>query len=107
MTPEFASLLTGRYAPRQLPQLAQAIKTRFITIRPKLVERKGDYCYDGNRTAPDEVAYRPWTAFVADVGDCWEAILRGEKDAEIEEIWHERAQSEHWYRYEKDWGWGY
>ena len=59
------------------------------------------YCYDGNRCKPESLGWRFEQMFGSPEP---QEILDGKWDAEIEETYHEAADSEYWYRYEKDWG---
>lgn len=88
--------------------LQVAVAQRFTTIRPKLQEREGDYCYFGCRTAPEQLGGR-FAQMV--LGGCHVAIpgslpgevLAGKFDKEIEAAWSDAAAAEYHYRYEKAW----
>lgn len=97
----FATILTGTNCHAERTALDWAVANRFNAIRDGLTEQAGDFCYDGNRTSADSLGWR-FRQMHGDLNP--DAILMGAHDAEIEATYHEAASSEHYYRYEKDWG---
>jgi hypothetical protein len=61
------------------------------------------FCYDGNRTRPENIGWRASQTVGFDMSP--EQIEAGEYDEAIAIGYHEAADSEYYYRYEKDWGW--
>jgi hypothetical protein len=59
------------------------------------------WCYDGNRTLASELGWRLRQSFGALDPVSIEA---GAHDAQIAATYHDAADSEYYYRYEKDWG---
>jgi hypothetical protein len=98
-------IVTGTYAPSVLPVKIEALKQRFIEIKPTIEQVEthpgsgGGMLYSGNRCTPNEVAWR-----IGEVDESIEQIKNGEIDETIIAVYYERANAEHWYKYEKDWG---
>jgi hypothetical protein len=87
-----------------------AVAERFNAIKHTFTEREGDYIYGGWRCDPERLGWR----FRQVVGGSFSAVVfnpadirSGKYDKGIEDTWHESASAEHWYRYEKDWGYEY
>jgi len=81
-------------------QIIDALEARFVEIKPNLEERDNDHSiYGGSRTSPYRVAVRVANKIDSTV----ESIAAGNVDDIIEAVWHDRADAEHWYRYEKQW----
>jgi len=102
MNGTFFNLLAG--TPHfQTPGVDAAIAARFLLIRHggNFTYRDGDFCYDGNRCKPESLGWRFVQTFGA---PCVAEIKGGALDAEIAATYHEAAEAEHWYRFEKDWG---
>lgn len=96
------AVITGIHSGNgELEPFTQAVQDRFEQLLPGLEQNQGDYCYDGNRCTPREVSWR--VGIIEDMTP--EQVTAGELDDCIVATWHERASAEHWYRYEKDWGW--
>ena len=93
---------TGRGDPTR-EMLKRAVADRFAVIRDTLVQKQGDYVYSGNRCHAEELGWR----FIQSHGmiDAQE-IRDGKHDEKVTATWHEAASAEHWYMYEKDWGYG-
>ena len=60
------------------------------------------FCYDGNRCRAENLGWRARQE--TDSEKSPEQIAAGEYDEQIVIGYHEAASSEHWYRFEKDWG---
>jgi hypothetical protein len=59
------------------------------------------YCYDGNRTLGSELGWRLRQMFGSfDPAE----IEAGARDTEIAIIFHDAADTEYYYRFEKNWG---
>jgi len=99
MTNTFAGVLTGNdhFTPDNPGKTAIAQRVALLEI----TQKKGDYCYDGNRCKPENLGWRfqQWFGYP----DAQE-ILNGKWDAEIKDVYHDAAGAEHYYRYQKDWG---
>lgn len=93
----------------------QAVATRFLAIRYRLVQREGDYLYGYPRTYPHNLGWRfrqnlslklkepggvQWPGYPELPAE----IAAGKHDEMVEATWHDAASAEHWYRYEKDYG---
>ncbi len=95
------SLITGT-SPYKNDEVTQAIAARFEQIKgtPAFAERPGDYCYDGNRCASENLGWR----FRQSYGDpSQEGLDSGEWDAALAAVYADAASSEHYYRFEKQW----
>lgn len=104
---------------RTLNRIAQ---NRFMRIRPKLTRESGEHVYDRFRTSAVNVADRfsgnafrkyladdsanDYSGFFGQIKLAWRCLLTfiGRCDAKLESTWHERAQSDWHYHYEKNWG---
>ena len=111
MDATFATILTGTNCHAERTAVDWAIANRFTEIRGHEAFAPRDandprsrgfgFCYDGNRTQPENLGWR----FVQMHGKVNPAAIEvGAFDTEIAETYHEAASSEHWYRYEKDYG---
>jgi hypothetical protein len=117
-----ACLLTGHaHTITPVDEAVAARVEKLITANdPRLAPIDEDHprymfgvLYDGNRTAPESIAWRFeqnyrdtfWTA-VANRGTSAirDEILQGLWDTALIDTYHDAASSEYWYRYEKDWG---
>jgi hypothetical protein len=106
----FATILTGMNCHAQRDGLDAAVANRFNEIKGSEAMAERDsrdprapfgYCYDGNRTLPSELGWR----FRQDHGSLDPvSIEAGVHDDEIAHTFHNAADSEYYYRYEKDWG---
>jgi hypothetical protein len=95
------AILTGTAPDNDHPALYQAIADRFKIIVSGLTQKTGDFIYDGNRCAPENLGWR----FVQNFGiTVPRHVTNGVWDTEIEKTWHEAADAEYWYAHEKDWG---
>ncbi len=99
----FGNLLAG--TPHFQTDLAIPVAARLKILGP-IVEKEGDYCYDGNRCRPENLGWR----FVQhlSLGDNSPTAIEvndGMWDDDILATFHEAAGCEYYYRYEKDWGW--
>lgn len=90
-----------------------AVAARFRAIKPTLTEKRGDYCYDGYRTSPEELGWRFRQNMCIKSRDIhtWQPhetmpveIAAGKYDKEIEATWHSAAGASYFYQFEKDWG---
>ncbi len=104
----FATVLTGMNCHVERDALDLAVERRFEIIKGSdaFAHRDADspgfdYCYDGNRTLASELGWRLRQSFGALDPVSIEA---GAHDSEIAATYHEAAGTEHWYRFEKDWG---
>lgn len=93
--------------------ISLAVAERFNAIRHTLIEREGDYIYNGHRTEADELGWRFRQNHPENpgLGLLWPGyqgmeldIIDGKHDAMIEAAWHDAASAAYWYRYEKDYG---
>jgi len=102
--------------------LSKIAAKRFNRIKHTFDRRQGEYLYNGLRCSTKGVSNRFATEQFRVRGECrpynceWFG-LRGKMkyllscittfiglhDYDIEQTYHERAQSEWWYRYEKEW----
>lgn len=124
----FAQVLTGCDMEARTA-IKDAITKRAAALIPTFTQRKSDprqslgYCYDGNRTRPENLGWRLLQAVELSHleqpgAGCMgspalknkkvptptvEAIEAGQFDEVIEITWHEAASAEYWYRYEKQW----
>ena len=114
MDATFATILTGTNCHTEQDALCEAVAERFEDINWKepFAERTMDhpeargfgYCYDGHRCEAESLGWR----FRQSHGDvAISEIEAGKWDEQIAATYHEAASSEYWYRYEKDWGWGF
>ncbi len=101
MDATFATVLTGTNCHAERDALDEAVERRFARLT---IEQRTDYgyCYDGNRTKPENLGWR-FRQMHGDLSPL--AIEIGLHDDAIAATYHEAAASEHYYRYEKDWGW--
>lgn len=103
MNSTLANLIAGT-AHFQTPGVDEAIAARFLLIQQAgclAPHQGGEFCYDGNRCKPESLGWRLVQNYGApDVAE----IEAGALDAEIVATYHEAANAEHWYRFEKDWG---
>ena len=105
-----ATVLTGLNCHVERDALDAAVENRFKLIRGSFafVERDDKhpdcffgYCYDGNRTQGSELGWRLRQNFGAlDPKE----IERGIHDSRIAATFHDAADTEYYYRHEKDWG---
>lgn len=105
-----ATILTGTNCHATRDGLDKAVAERFELIRGTEAFAPRDvadhpmafgFCYDGNRTEADNLGWR----FRQDHGSLDPvSIEAGVHDAEIVFTYHNAADSEYYYRYEKDWG---
>jgi hypothetical protein len=105
-----ATLLTGTNCHTKQDALCEAVAERFLAIKDTEPFAERDhthpechfgYVYDGNRCEADSLGWR----FRQSHGDFpTTAILEGLCDEQIAATFHEAAGAEHWYMYEKDWG---
>lgn len=100
-----ASLLTGANYHEPRDELDAAVVARFAEILPGLVRREEGrahgYVYDGRRCKPENMGWRLRQSFGSlDPAE----VLAGDHDDKIEANWHQSANAEHYYMYEKDWG---
>ena len=96
----FIGLLTGKHSSCETP-VEIAVALRFNQIRSTLKPQTDCRCYDGNRCLPEQQGWR----FIQSYGERpVEEIAAGKWDAIIEKNWHDCADAEYYYRYEKDWG---
>jgi hypothetical protein len=87
--------------------IESAVKDRFNEISYTFKERDGDYIYGGRRCDAEWVAHRfrqVVAGFDSMVVFNPTDIRAGKYDDGIEKTWHDGASAEHWYLYEKDWG---
>jgi len=98
----FRAILTGT-PPVAGDPFTEAVAERFKIIRGahEFHLRRGEYCYNGNRTHPDSLG---WRARQSHGEATPESVKAGEYDAQIALTYHEAASIEFYYRYEKDWG---
>ncbi len=109
----FAAVLTGT-SPYAADDFSKAVAERFEAIKTgeAFAHRDSDhptshgmgFCYDGNRCQAENLGWR--TAQEVGFDMTPEQIAAGEYDEAIAIGFHEAANSEYYYRYEKDWGWG-
>lgn len=100
------------------PFLNRVAKARFKRIVTSFTKNEGDYVYSGYRCSPENVADRfagsvfrkflgidPFKGFIGTIKYIVAVVFTklGLLDKEIEATWHERASSEYYYMYEKDW----
>ena len=106
----FATVLTGMNCHVERDGLDLAVERRFEVIKGTDVFAERDhthpdchfgFCYEGNRTKGSELGWRLRQMF-GSLDPV--AIEAGAHDAEIAVTFHEAADSEYYYRYEKDWG---
>lgn len=107
----FYSLITGN-SPTDADDFSGAVAARFLLIKDgeAFAERDAShpdsmgmgFCYDGNRCEADNLGWRTRQTVGFELSP--EQIAAGEYDESIVIGFHEAASSEHWYRYEKDWG---
>jgi hypothetical protein len=106
----FHSILTGT-SPYAADEFSKAVAERFKVIEQGEAFEHRDqnypgahcgFCYDGNRTEAENLGWR--TAQTVGFELTPEQIAAGEYDEQIAIGFHEAASSEHWYRFEKDWG---
>lgn len=102
------------YHPRKF--LKKVVEQRFQRILPFLERKPDEHCYDGSRCTADGVASRFWEIGLghqlweqsvwSKIIAMWNCVMvwAGKRDDVIEQVWHERAAAEFYYRYEKDWG---
>ena len=108
MDSTFAAVLTGT-SPFAADGFTQAVAARFLLITEAgegeasaFDHKAGEFCYDGNRCRAENLGWR--TAQTVGYEASVDEIAAGNFDAEIAVGFHEAASSEHYYRYEKDWG---
>jgi len=91
--------------------LFKVVGERFGAIYWKLEKRSGNYIYGAWRTTPEQLGWR----YLQTIGlrDGLQAkietshitnVMLGRCDWLIEEVWHDAAAAEYFYRWEKDWG---
>jgi hypothetical protein len=106
----YTAVLTGT-SPYAADDFTKAVAERFEHIKggEAFAERDDShpeamfgYCYDGNRCRPENLGWRSAQTVGFDMSP--EQVEAGEYDDSIAVGFHEAASSEHWYRYEKDWG---
>lgn len=106
----YAAVLTGT-SPYKPDDFTRAVAERFEAIKDGIAFNKRDqnhpgsgfgFCYDGNRCRAENIGWR--AAQTAGFHMSPEQVEAGEYDEAIAIGFHEAASSEHWYRYEKDWG---
>ena len=101
----FLGVLTGTdpYFGQDI-DIKRAVAQRFEGIKAGFKQQAGDLVYTGNRCRPTELGWR----FIQNGGGNWTPldIIVGKADSGIEATWHDAASAEHWYTYEKDWGYG-
>ena len=110
MDAAFATILTGLNCHAPLDGLDTAVAHRFEGILGTEAFAERDhthpdcmfgYCYDGNRTRGESLGWR----FRQEHGALDPvSIEAGAHDALIASTFHSAADSEYYYRYEKDWG---
>jgi len=101
---EFLGVLSGNDHFTPPNPVKDAVRVRAEQLIPKIEQKhpKGwGACYDGNRCKPENLGWRFQQMHGSPDA---QAILDGGYDLLIVETYHEAASSEHWYRYEKDWG---
>lgn len=105
-----ATVLTGMNCHAERDGLDLAVERRFEAIKGTDAFAHRDHndprtmfgwCYDGNRTRSSELGWR----FRQDHGALDPvSIEAGAHDAKIAATFHNAADAEYYYRYEKDWG---
>lgn len=102
MDSTYVALATGTAHDNDEPEFYQAVADRFRFLLPYLRQKEGEYIYDGNRCAPENLGWRVRQIYNT---SRIEYVLNGMIDDQIIATWHEAASAEHWYTREKDWGW--
>lgn len=102
---EFVALTTGIRSACLTP-IEQAVAFRFSRIVGGLQRKQGEYVYDCNRCCATQLGWRFLQMFGPFRNPAVDDIKAGRYDEQIEATWHEAASSQHWYQFEKDWGWG-
>jgi hypothetical protein len=107
---EMLTILTGTNCHAQRDALDMAVERRFEHIKGSDAFAERDsrdprapfgYCYEGNRTRSSELGWRLRQSYGSLDPVSIEA---GCHDAEIAATFHDAADAEYYYRYEKDWG---
>lgn len=104
----FVAVLTGT-SPYAADDFSKAVAERFEAIKggEAFAERDTDpdgfgFCYDGHRCQAENLGWRTRQTVGFDMTP--DQIAAGEYDEQIAIGYHEAASTEHWYRFEKDWG---
>ena len=104
------ALIAGTPHDFSQPEIDKAVADRFVQIKDGYKRKGGDRVYGGNRCLPECLGWR-FRQNVCGLSNPLpkdltpDNINAGKFDEKIFTTYEEAASSEHWYKYEKDWGW--